>query len=204
MAIPSVKGSVFEVAVQDVRKLLESGTLSREQAGRWLESDDFDQLDEAVVVSGWYDIRSYDRMNQLLLEALGHGNDEFLREAGRQTARNLLDGGFYAQMEYLQRAEVKTKISAVERFEAFGRDLVLLSTLSSSIFNFTTWTSKPDLEHEGRYVIEVSDAADFPETCALRAYGFINEMATEHGEPDLWRWSRPRPDLIVFEMVRQV
>ena len=53
-------------------------------------------------------------------------------------------------------------------------------------------------------MIEVSDAKDFPEELAWRSDGFVNEMARQHGEPDLWGWTRPSPDLIVFHMLRSL
>jgi hypothetical protein len=55
-----------------------------------------------------------------------------------------------------------------------------------------------------RYVIEVSEAAEVPETLAWRSDGFVNEMAAQHDSPDLWIWTRPRPDLIVFHMKREI
>ena len=90
------------------------------------------------------------------------------------------------------------------RFEAFGRDLRKLTTLSASILNFSRWTSKPDPEREGYYVIDVSDARAFPEVLAWRSDGFVNEMASRHGDPDLWTWQRMSADLIVFRMLRPV
>ena len=46
-------------------------------------------------------------------------------------------------------------------------------------------------------MIEVSEAREFPEVLAWRSEGFVNEMATAHGDPDLWCWERISPDLIL-------
>jgi hypothetical protein len=198
---PSIKGSVFAGVVEDVQKLFASGALARTEAARWLRSEDLQLLGQTIVVSNWYDIRAYTRMNELLRDVAGHGNSEYLRERGRETARRLLDAGFYAQLEYLQRAEVSRVTDPRARFEAFGRDLRLLSTISGSILSFSRWTPRP--EEDGlRYRIEVSEALDFPEVLCWRSDGFVNEMASRHGDGDLWRWERPSAELVVFRMTR--
>lgn len=203
-AVPSVKGSVFVNTIEDVAKLLASGELSRAEAERWLEPTDLDLLDEQIFVSHWYDVRVYGRMNELLRDVVGRGSNEFLRERGRETARRLLEAGLYAQLQVLNRAAVAQHKDAAARFEAFGRDLRLLSTLSGSIFNFTRWTPLPDAEHPGRHRIEVSDAREFPDVVCWRSDGFVNQMASVHGDADLWRWERPTPDLVVFRMTRPI
>jgi hypothetical protein len=199
---PSIKGSVFGSIVEDVRNLVREGGLDVDELTRWLKSDDLDFLDEEIPVSDWYDIRVYTRMNELLRDVEGAGSNDYLRQRGRLTARRLLESGIYQQLEYLHRTELARERDAALRFAAFGRDLRLLCTLSASILNFSRWTSKPDPEQEGRYVIEVSEAQDFPEVLCWRSDGFVNEMATQHGEPDLWGWERTASEFIVFRMLR--
>jgi hypothetical protein len=201
-SIPSIKGSVFSGVVEDVKKLLESGLASSREAIRWLQPQDFALLDEPVVITRWYDIKSYTRMNELLRDVEGGGSNEYLRTLGRQTANRLLEGGLYSQLEYLNRAEVASATDGPARFAAFGRDLRLLTTISASILNFSRWASLPDTERKGRYRIEVTEARDFPEVLAWRSDGFVNQMATVHGDPDLWSWERVGADRIVFRMIR--
>jgi len=202
--VPSVKGSVLVTTIEDVGKLISSGELSRADSERWLAPEDLRLLDEQIFMSHWYDVRSYVRLNQLLRDVVGNGSNEFLRERGRETARRLLEAGLYAQLQYLNRAGVAQQTDAMARFEAFGRDLRLLSTLSGSIFNFTRWTPVPDADQEGRYRIEVSEAQDFPDVVCWRSDGFVNEMASRHGDSDLWTWERPAPDLVLFRMTRAI
>jgi hypothetical protein len=200
--VPSIKGSVFAGLVERVAKLAARGVVSEgELAGR-LEPEDVALLGQEIVVSGWYDIRAYDRLNALLLDVEGEGDFEYYREQGRHTAQRLLDAGLYAQLEYLQRAEVARQTDPQARFEAFGRDLRLLTSLSGSILNFSRWSAKPDPENGQRYVIEVSEAGDMPESLCWRSDGFVNGMAAMHGQGDLWSWTRPRRDLVVFRMLR--
>ena len=199
-----IKGSVFAAAVEDVNKLIIGGSLTRAEAGRWLEPPDFALLEAQISVASWYDIRCYDRMSCLLRDVEGDGRNEYLRDKGRLTARRLLEAGLYTQLEYLQRTEFSKQSSVQQRFRAFGSDLKRLNTLSASILNFSCWTARPDPEHAKRYVIEVSEATEMPETLAWRSDGFVNEMAAQHDTPDLWSWTRPRPDLVVFRMKREI
>jgi len=200
----AIKGSAFSKVVEDVAKLVARQALSRSEAERRLAPEDLELLDQGVVISSWYDIRSYVRLSELLLEVEGHGKHEYLRERGRQTAQRLLEQGLYAQLEYLQRTEVSKVEAESARFAAFGRDLRLLTTLSASILNFSKWAARTDPDHEGRYLIEVSDARDFPEVLCWTSDGFVNQMAAHHRQgDDLWRWERVRADLIVFRMTRE-
>ena len=202
--VPSIKGSVFSVVVEDVCKLVARGGLSVDELTRWLKPQDVDLLEQEIVLSEWYNVAIYTRMNELLRDVEGGGSNEYLRERGRRTARRLLESGLYQQFEYLQRTELGKATEQRARFEAFGRDLRLLTTLSGSILNFSRWKSKPDPEEAGRYVIEVSEARHMPDVLCWRSDGLINEMATQHGEPDLWRWERVKDDLVVFRMVRSL
>lgn len=201
---PSIKGSVFTSIVEDVKKLLASRGIAQAELARWLRAEDIRLLGQTIGAASWYDIRSYTRMNELLRDVEGGGSNDYLRERGRLTARRLLDAGFYQQLEYLQRAEVARTTGEQARFEAFGRDLRKLTTLSSSILNFSRWTSKPDPEREGYYVIDVSEARDYPEVLAWRSDGFVNGMANQRGDGDLWRWERVSADRIVFRMLRPI
>jgi hypothetical protein len=203
-SVPSIKGSVFAGVVESVAKLVAGGEISREELARRLDPGDLALLDQKIAVSGWYDIRAYDRMNAVLLDLKGGGDPQYFREQGRQTARRLLDAGLYGQLEYLQRAEVARQRDPRARFEAFGRDLRLLTSLSGSILNFSRWTAQRDPDQEDRYRIEVSEASEMPESLCWRSDGFVNGMASLHGEPDLWTWERLRPDLVLFRMLRSV
>jgi hypothetical protein len=201
MTTPSIKGSIFGAVVEDVNKLVAAGELRKDEIARWLGAAEIALLDAKILVSNWYDIRSYDRMNTLLRDVVGNGSNEYLRERGRETARKLGAAGIYAQLEYLSRTEV-ARVMGAARTEAFGRDLRKLTTLSASILNFSVWTPKPDPEQTDRYVIEVTDARDFPDTLAWRSDGFVNGMSAKHSRGDLWRWERAAPDRILFRMVR--
>jgi hypothetical protein len=203
-ALPSIKGSLFSSIVESVLKLVSEGLISREELHRRLEPSDLEILDQAVQLTQWYGIRSYERMVELLRDVEGGGHNEYLRQRGTQAAERLLKAGLYQQMEYLNRTQAGKAIDARERFQAFGRDLRLLTTLSASLLNFSCWQVQPDPEWAERYRIEISGAAAYPEVLVWQTEGLINRMASQHGEPNLWRWERVRPDLIVFRMNRSL
>jgi len=200
---PSIKGSVFASIVEDVKKLLASGGVAQAELARWLRAEDIRLLGQTIGAATWYDIRCYTRMNELLRDVEGSGSNDYLRERGRLTARRLLDAGFYQQLEYLQRSEVACTTGKQARFEAFGRDLRKLTTLSSSILNFSRWTPKPE-PGTRRHRIEVSEARDFPEVLCWASDGFVNGISSVQAGGDLWRWERPKADLIVFRMLREL
>jgi len=202
--VPSIKGGVFSLAVEDLSKLVEADEISQEELARRLWPEDLEYLDQAVPTTAWYPIGSYARILTLLRDVEGGGSNDYLRRRGARSAEILLQAGLYQQLEYLKRTQLEQQNDPRDRFLAFGRDLRLLNTLSSSILSFAHWESKPDPEWDDRYVIEVSEAHDFPDVLCWTSDGFVNQMATRHGEPYLWRWDRERQDLIVFRMVRSV
>lgn len=202
--VPSIKGSVFGGVVEAVKKLLAEGEVSREQTGRWLEQGDLVLLDAAISVAGWYDVRIFSRMSELLRDVAGGGSNEYLRRLGRESARRLRDAGLYSQIEYLQNTRTSKETERRARFEALGRDLARLTTLSGSIYNFGKWSVVIDPQHPLRYVIVVSDAAAFSDVICWRAEGFINQMASYRDHLDLWTWRRVRPDLVHFSMTRDL
>jgi hypothetical protein len=199
---PSIKGRVFGPALEDVEKLLSDGALARSELGRWLQPGDLALLGQPVAPTEWCDVRVYGRVLALLRDVAGDGSDHYLRGRGAATAERLLEAGLYQQLEYLKRIGAERIANPQERYRAFGRDLRLLTSLSASILNFAHWESKAAPDAADRYVIEVSEARDFPDELGWTSEGFVNRMARQHADPDLWRWERVRPDLILFRMIR--
>lgn len=200
--IPSIKGSVFSGLVDDIKKLLAANRVKQTEFARWLKPKDLAYLEGNVQAHEWYDIRSYDRMSLLLRDVEGGGSNEYLRKRGARNAKRLLDAGLYGQLEYLHRTQFARESEAGARFEAFGRDLARLVTISASILNFGRSIHKPDLDHKMRWIIENSQAREYPETLVWASDGFTNEMARQHNTPDLWVWERPEPDRIIWRMTR--
>ncbi|HVP31584.1 MAG TPA: hypothetical protein VMW35_20740 [Myxococcota bacterium] len=201
---PSIRGRIFAPAMEDLRKLVAHGVVSREDLKRWLGPSDLKLYDAELLEIEWYDVRAYGHLLAALRDLEGHGDDDYLRARGARSAERLLNAGLYQQLEYLDRLQSKGFESSEQRFVAFGKDLKLLSSISAAIFNFTKWTTKVDPDQSRRYRIEISEALDFPDPLALTLEGFVNRMARQHGDPDLWRIERARPDLFVLKMIREL
>ena len=199
---PCIKGTAITSLVEDMRKLLSDGKISQRDIESRLTAEDLALLEETVTTSSWYDIHSYRRLTELLRDIEGEGRDEYVRERGRARGQKLIEGGLYQQMEYLGRSRVRRAMDPKARFEAYGKDLKLLVTLSQSLLNFSTWKVLPDPDHGDRYRIEVHDAADFPDVLGWSSEGLIDAMAELHGMSGLWSWERIAPDFVVFRMLR--
>jgi len=201
---PSIRGSIFAPAVEDLRKLVSQRRVSREGLERWLGPSDLKLFDADLFETDWYDVRTYGHVLSALRDLEGHGDDDYLRQRGAHSAERLLNAGLYAQLEYLSRLQANEFEDPDQRFAAFGRDLKLLTTISGAILNFSKSTPKPDPEHRRRYLLEISGALDYPDQLALTSEGFTNRMARQHGDPDLWRFERVRSDLLVMRMIREL
>jgi hypothetical protein len=199
---PSIKGSVFLLVVEEVERILATGSVSRDGLGRWLHPGDLTAFAEHPIASGWYPIDQYARMNELLRDVAGGGQNEYLREQGRRTAQQLLASGRYQQVGYAQRTELDAAQTPEERFHTFGREIRFIASVSAAILNFSRWTPRVDPDYSLRYRIEVTEASAFPEVLCWRSDGFVNELANAHGHSGLWRWDRVAPDVIYFRMTR--
>jgi hypothetical protein len=201
----SIKGTVIVELVEDVRKLLVEGDLPQSEVEARLRPEDLEILEQnAVVPSKWYDVEFYRRLTELLRDSVGGGRNEFVRQRGFERGKKLIAAGLYQQLEYLGRSQVNRELDPKARFEAYGRDLKLLVTLSASLMNFARWSVVRDPVHEDRYRIEVHDASDIPDVLGWATEGIIDAMASSHGYAGLWRYERLAPDFIVFRMLRPV
>jgi hypothetical protein len=200
--VPSIKGSIFARAAEDVLKLVSDGQLSKPEFRRMLPEGDLAILEQPITPSGWYDVQAYGRLLDLLRAVEGRGASQYLRQRGAHSAEILIEAGFYQQMQYLNRTEVAKHEDAHLRFLAFGHDLRLLTSLHASILNFAQQTPMVDPDRPGRYRIEFTDAAPMPETLCWTTDGFINRMARQHGHADIWCWQRPSQDRVVYRMLR--
>ena len=203
--VPSIKGSVFVHLVEDTNKLVAANRVKREELGRWLKPKDLEFLGgTSIQAHEWYDIRCYARFSELLRDVEGGGSNEYLRKRGARNAKRLLEAGLYQQLEYTHRATFTRESDKEARFLAFGRDLARLTTISASILNFGRTAHKPDPDRKMRWLIEVSQAREYPEALVWASDGFTNEMARQHNSPDLWAWERPEPERIVWHMTREL
>ena len=203
MAGPGIKGRILAAAFEDAQKLVTTGAVKASELSRWLHPEDLEMLERPLAPSDWYDIKAYARVCELLRDVEGEGRDQYLHDRGVRTGERLLEAGLYAQLEYVTRMKIGQLKEPIDRYQAFGRDLKLLVTISSSILNFSKWTSRPDEEHELRYRIDVSEASEFPEVLGWTSLGFVNCMARAGGGgANVWRWERIDAENLAFRMTR--
>jgi hypothetical protein len=197
---PSIKGSVVVAMVEAVQKLLQSGAISEEELEDRLSSEAFELIQQPIAASRWYDIRAAHSLGKLLIDVAGHGDPDFMRGRGEVLAERLLKGGLYAQLEFVKRMNLDRHTDPKARFEAFGRDLRLVVTLGSSMFNFGRWAVRPDPERDGCYCIEVHEASALSDVGTMATEGFMNRLMKEIRLAARWCMERPRPDLVVYKM----
>jgi hypothetical protein len=176
MAAVSIKGTALSTLVEDVKRLVDKGHISREELEVRLEASDLALLEAKIEPASWYDIDAYRRMMELLRDVEGAGDSDYWFRRGARSAVHLIELGFYQQMEYLKRVEVSSTRDPEERLRAWGRDLRLLVTLSGSIINFGEWRAVLDPDQADRYHIEVCGVTDVPEPFWHAAEGFLCEM----------------------------
>jgi hypothetical protein len=198
--VPSIKGSIMAGHLQALLKLRDRGEISRHDLERALSSDTLSLLDQPIQASSWYDIRSYAQIMELLRDVVGGGNNDYFCRAGAASAERLLQLGIYQQLEYLKRMKLGDHGDPLQRFIAYGQDLRLIATITSSLVNFGPMTVKQDPDHERRYLTEIVDAKDYPDVLGWATQGFGNRLAIEYGAPGLWKYERPRPDLVHHRM----
>jgi hypothetical protein len=202
--IPSIKGSIVANHAEVMHKYLAKSQMSEKEIQRRFETGELEILSAPIDATRWYDIRMYRRLLEFLRDYPGEGHDRYLIDAGRRSAENLIRAGIHQQMEYLRRTQVVGRQSMEERSAAFGRDLRLLTSITGSILNFAVQSVVQDPAHAFRWIIQHTDARDYPEVLCWTTQGFCNRMAEEHDAADIWYWERPRPDVVHFRMNREI
>ena len=192
MKAPAIKGSVMVNLVEDVLRLRAEGRITEEELAARLEPRDLEVLEEKILPT-WYPIDTYRRLTELLLEKEGGGED-YLRERGAGSAKRLLEAGLYEQMRRLRPAGPEVTMAA------FERSVRALVTMSQTILNFGRGEVLRDSQSEKRLIIEIKDAAAYPEVLRFTSEGFYNACARAAGRRFRWRSSRPAPDRILMHM----
>jgi hypothetical protein len=183
---PSIKGSAFQGAVDDLMALLESGRLDRDCLEVSLEPADLACLDEKVSAASWYPIGTYVRIVELLAAVEGSSDRErYLIQRGARAAERLTATGLYQQLE-------ATRDTWGDRV---GNIMV---SMARAIYNFTSWSFEFDRETRG-FTIKIEDAADFPEIARLTAQGFVQAVADRTAlDPTEVSSERTAPDRVLI------
>jgi hypothetical protein len=169
---PCIKGSALSSVVEDVRALCDSGRITIDRLEVALEASDIALLEAKIQPALWYPIESYERLTRLLLDVVGHGDPQYVADRGARAAQRLWESGLYVQLQHGEEKAAKARRVGGAMTE---RDARMITTLSGAIFNFTRWsyrTGEPDA------VIEVSEAADWPEVSVWAARGFLEYVVS--------------------------
>lgn len=179
-----IKGSGFESAVADVKRLLEEGRIGADA----LAPDDRVYLEEQILPSSWYPLASYARFVELLLDCEGGGDVEYLVERGRLAAERLYHAGLYRRLE-----------ATIDRWgERFGP---LMETLGAAMFSPTRWSVKRKDDATSPTHIEVDVPADFPECARHSSQGFIEFLGCRAAGARVVATSRREsPTKLVFDV----
>lgn len=177
----SVKGSIIAGVVEDLLALKRTGALSDDLIGASLDAADVKLIEDKATPSAWYPMASYTRLLELLyaVEADGQDRQRYFEGRGEKNAQRLFEAGLYQQLSFVDRwAEDATEgRSGSDAVAAFGRNLRLVLTLSSSIYQGGVWSVEPDPDNDGRLVVAVADAGDYSAPMRWAALGFLNECA---------------------------
>ena len=184
---PSVKGAVFQLAIEAVKQAIEVGRISEEEVEVELEAEDLQLLEEKSLVGGWYPVVSFDRLVQLAggPAAAGHP-DHFVRQ-GRKAADKILGNEIYGRFNDTIR----------ERGEQSGASVL---TLAQLMLNFSRWELLPyengDASH---FAIDVTEAGPMPDVLRYTAQGFVERVAELMvGSPMKVTSERPTRDHVIF------
>jgi hypothetical protein len=162
---PSVKGAIFQMAVEAVKQAVEAGRISNEEVDVKLEAKDLRFLDEKILVGRWYPVDSFDRLVQLTGGPIAAETSDYLVRRGRRAADQVLDNQIYGHFS-----------DTIQERGDQGAASVL--TLAQLMMNFSRWKLLPfkngDTSH---FVIEVTEAGPMPDVLRYTAQGFIERIA---------------------------
>jgi hypothetical protein len=189
MTIPSIKGTAFSSAHDDVNALLARGAVGRDELEIGLEAEDLRLLDQKVLPSTWYPIGTYDRLLRVLCDKEANGAVEaYLIARGQKAGDRIAATGIYQQLD------TNTEALGVRT----GRVVV---TIAGLIFNFTRWQFEREGATVGNFSIRVEEATDFPEAARFTTQGFIQYASTRIvGRPMVATSERALASRILFHV----
>ncbi|HVP30074.1 MAG TPA: hypothetical protein VMW35_13055 [Myxococcota bacterium] len=188
LAGPSIKGSLIQTVVDDVRALVERKAMSRQALDARLQAADLRIVDSKLDGARWYPIDSYGRLIEVLRDTEGRSDPrQYLLQRGMRAANRLIDLGMYRQIRS-QEGQPFAKVGDV------------MITLSQNIYNFSIWRFVSDPE-DRIHRLEVSEAKAFPEVSRIVVEGFIEAITTRGFKlPAHVASARPTPDTMVFTL----
>jgi len=161
--IPSVKAAFFQLAADEVARLLESGRLARAALDEYLQPQDWQYLGKRHALTSWIPVATQARLIEVLVALEGGGNpQEYLRCLGACAAVDLRKAGVYQQFE----------AKSAKWGSGVGR---IFATFGAVAYNFSRWSyEEGSAEAHGRILVD--EARDFPECLRFTSEGFITYL----------------------------
>jgi hypothetical protein len=186
-----IRGAAFRTARDEVLALVASGRLSREELHARLEPSEIALLDLQAATRSWYPVDAYDRLITTLMDLEGGGSSEYLVERGRRSVESLTAIGLQRSIESASRT-----LGSADRW--WARPGPALVALPSAIYSESNWTLVPG-EQTGSFTIEVTEAAEIPESLRYSLQGVLECLASRLIGAEIRVSSqRPAPDKLVF------
>lgn len=189
--MPRVKGSIVELAVADVNRLVDEGRLAPDELEVRLEARDHALLREKISGASWYDLGCYTRLLELLHEIEGEGREAYLVERGRRAAERLRHRGLYGYLDRDRRSFWGRRI---------GRFLV---SLGHQVYEDTDWTFELVEDGVRGFAVHVRVPSDYPDAIRFTFQGFIECLSELYGSSTRVVSERPAPDRMVFHGTRR-
>jgi hypothetical protein len=158
--MPSVKAAFFQLAADEVARLLGAGRLTRAALGDFVRPQDWQYLGKQHALTTWIPIETHARLMEVLVALEGGGDPrQYLQCVGACAALSLRQSGMYQQFE----------AKSARWGSGVGR---IFATFGAVAYNFTRWSYEegPGGSH-GRILVD--EARDFPECLRFSSEGFI-------------------------------
>jgi hypothetical protein len=184
MDVPSIKGSIFEGLLADVRAAAAESRADLGELRECLDAKDRPLLDGSVGSIQWVPMRAYSVILDYLTKVEGGGDPiAYLHGRGAKACERLVEGIY--------------KAYKVEPGNWGKRTGEIMMGMGKLLYNFTTWNFR-DLG-DGVYQISCDDADEFPDSAMHTAHGFIDRYArTAAGRAVRVKSDRPSRSRIVF------
>ncbi len=186
--IPSVKGSIFQLAITGLRALIDSGLIPPEAVEAGLEAEDIRYVEEKLLMGGWYPIDAFDRIARFALGYIDLDQTQYLADQGSLAADTLLSSESYSSFKN----EIET------RGERSSTAMIMLVRL---IFNFGDWRlEQEDLGENGKFRVVATRMDAMPELLLHSTRGFITRLSSMvTGVPMEVESRRPTRDELIFD-----
>ncbi len=186
-----IRAPALARVAHDVRELERTGGITRQALLARLRPEDLPYLD-GEIREDWCPVATHDRLLTVLRDVLGRGTEEFLVERGRRAGQDL------RRLSLVKLAERVAAAGDTISAAWWGKAGHLLVTLPSALFSHSSWLLLPD-QDPGRFTLEVSDAAQLPESSRLALQGALETLARDLVGRDVRVTStRPARDRIVY------